>query len=345
MQYFIVIVLIGLIPAAIAQRKGRSFMAWWFYGALLFIVALPHALMMGQREGRGRKKCPYCAEMILEEATVCRFCGRDLGATNAASPVQHAEPLAEPVSAVAEDPRLVSLPSEPGARIPQEDPSRSLADVQAEINGEGRTRFFGAVSLALLALIVWFAFSPGLKPAQTLLQTAPRTVYSIRQTYLRVTPSATAQLADQVPAGIEFRSDSSGRGWLHVTQVSNSSIGWIAQEDVSPQPPRQAAISPEPTVVPSGPTTPSSINPSLVRSARKVVNAMVAEGALKSIDGPYSIVVGPKFFTFNLTLQDAICKGVSVMRMEHHQTDGFYLKDSIDNGKVGEFANGQLTMY
>ena len=41
----IVVILLGLIPAAIAQRKGESLVVWWIYGSLLFIVALPHALL------------------------------------------------------------------------------------------------------------------------------------------------------------------------------------------------------------------------------------------------------------------------------------------------------------
>jgi len=38
--------LLGLIPAVIASRKGRSFALWWLYGAALFIAALPMAIMM-----------------------------------------------------------------------------------------------------------------------------------------------------------------------------------------------------------------------------------------------------------------------------------------------------------
>ena len=34
--------LLGLIPANIAKRKGHSFGLWWFYGWMLFIVAIIH---------------------------------------------------------------------------------------------------------------------------------------------------------------------------------------------------------------------------------------------------------------------------------------------------------------
>jgi zinc ribbon protein len=89
MEWLILVILIGLIPAAIAKSKGRSFGAWWFYGSLLFIVALPHALIMSPNtdvlESRkateeGRRPCPHCAELIKIQARVCRYCGRDVPA-------------------------------------------------------------------------------------------------------------------------------------------------------------------------------------------------------------------------------------------------------------------------
>ena len=45
MEIFVSIIVaafLGLIPAYIAKNKGHSFGLWWFYGWMLFIVAIIH---------------------------------------------------------------------------------------------------------------------------------------------------------------------------------------------------------------------------------------------------------------------------------------------------------------
>jgi hypothetical protein len=77
-------VIIGLIPAFIARNKGKNFLLWWFYGAMLFIVALPHALLIKpdnqkceqDQMSKGMKNCFYCSELIKTEAKVCQYCGK-----------------------------------------------------------------------------------------------------------------------------------------------------------------------------------------------------------------------------------------------------------------------------
>lgn len=76
----------SLLPAVVAHRKGRDFIAWWIYGVCLWIIAVPHAFLLTpnqetldqRRADQGWRKCPACAEMVRREALICRYCGRDL---------------------------------------------------------------------------------------------------------------------------------------------------------------------------------------------------------------------------------------------------------------------------
>ncbi len=71
MEILILAPILGLITAAIAKSKGRSFFLWWIYGALLFIIALIHILLVSPKDV---KKCPACAETVKAEAKICKHC-------------------------------------------------------------------------------------------------------------------------------------------------------------------------------------------------------------------------------------------------------------------------------
>ncbi len=79
MELLVILPAIALIPAAIASSKGHNFLGWWLFGIMLFIIALPVAILVDPVQ-RGR--CPACLASIDERAAVCRHCGHDLG-TNA----------------------------------------------------------------------------------------------------------------------------------------------------------------------------------------------------------------------------------------------------------------------
>lgn len=89
MEIFALLMVIACLPAAVAKGKGHSFFGFWFYGVLVFPVALIHALVMResdegiarQKTASGRCKCPHCDEWISGEAKVCYHCGRDLKPT------------------------------------------------------------------------------------------------------------------------------------------------------------------------------------------------------------------------------------------------------------------------
>jgi len=83
MALLFVAALLGLIPAFIAQSKGRSFGAWWLYGFLLFIVAIIHVLVIPSDSSPSinssdSRSCPFCAEPIKRQAIKCKHCGSEV---------------------------------------------------------------------------------------------------------------------------------------------------------------------------------------------------------------------------------------------------------------------------
>lgn len=69
----------GIIGATIAGRRGRSRFLWFILSAVIPILLFVPLFLRPARPVRGRyKECPYCAEIILERATVCKHCHKDL---------------------------------------------------------------------------------------------------------------------------------------------------------------------------------------------------------------------------------------------------------------------------
>ena len=72
--YLLPLLLLSVIPAYIAQTKGKSFGAWYVYGLFLLPITFVHSLILD----RDDRKCPHCAELVKLEATVCKHCGNKL---------------------------------------------------------------------------------------------------------------------------------------------------------------------------------------------------------------------------------------------------------------------------
>jgi hypothetical protein len=70
----VILALIALIPGKIAANKGHSFWLWYGFGIAFWIVALPASLIAKD----ARPRCPYCAEPVKAEASVCPHCHREM---------------------------------------------------------------------------------------------------------------------------------------------------------------------------------------------------------------------------------------------------------------------------
>ena len=79
-------IFVAVIAARIASNKGRSFRSWLIYGFFLSPIALIHSIILEEDTyqttklsvtGQSLKKCPSCGEFVRQEASVCRYCGKE----------------------------------------------------------------------------------------------------------------------------------------------------------------------------------------------------------------------------------------------------------------------------
>lgn len=68
----------ALIGVAAAQKKGFSMVAGVLGGLLLGPFAFLMFFVSGISAEDRNRKCPYCAEFVKADASVCKHCHRDL---------------------------------------------------------------------------------------------------------------------------------------------------------------------------------------------------------------------------------------------------------------------------
>ena len=70
-----------IIAGIVAGKKNRSGVGWVLLTLLLSPLLLLVLLVLDPIHSReSEKKCPFCAEWVKAEATVCKNCGKEMPA-------------------------------------------------------------------------------------------------------------------------------------------------------------------------------------------------------------------------------------------------------------------------
>ena len=77
-RYIILAAVAGIVGAILARPKGRSPILWFILCAMVPLLVIAIALLPALVAKGYTKKCLYCAQIIKEDATVCKYCGMGL---------------------------------------------------------------------------------------------------------------------------------------------------------------------------------------------------------------------------------------------------------------------------
>ncbi|CAE6906885.1 conserved membrane protein of unknown function [Pseudomonas marincola] len=93
MEYVLIWLVVAALSAYFARVKGRNPALWFVIGFIFSFLALAFLWFMPEPESGGGKiqagtkslelsdkhrKCPFCAETVLNEAIKCKHCGSEL---------------------------------------------------------------------------------------------------------------------------------------------------------------------------------------------------------------------------------------------------------------------------
>ncbi len=77
-RYILLIVVAGIVGAVLAKPKGRNPIIWFLLCAIVPLLVIAIALLPSVVTKGITKKCPYCAEIIKSDATICKHCGMSI---------------------------------------------------------------------------------------------------------------------------------------------------------------------------------------------------------------------------------------------------------------------------